>query len=106
MTAHSGRWANLKQNMDHRLARFVENRVIDGPGLEEEFSGSIDDGLVRQDIGHIAGRDLTNSGPNVVVLAHVSSGREGQLCDPKLIFSIEISEKSREWLCILKTLST
>ena len=83
--------------MNHRLARFVENRVIDVAGLEEEFPRSVDDGFVRQDVGHIAGCYLTNSGPDVVVFAHVSPGRKGQLCDPKLIFSIEISEKSREW---------
>src|SRR5262245_64988655 len=62
---------NLEQHVHHGLGGLVEDRVVDIAGLEEEIARAIDDGLVRQHVGHIAGRHLADAGADVVVLADI-----------------------------------
>ena len=86
----------LEQHVHHGFVRLVEDRVVDVTRFEEKFPGAIHDSLVRQHVGHVAGRYLANSGADVVVFAHVPARRERQFRDPKLVFSVEVGEKSGE----------
>src|SRR5262245_20034982 len=61
------------------LAGLVEHGVIDVAGFEEEFARPVHDGLVRQHVGHVPGGDLPNSRTDMVMLADVPAGSEGQL---------------------------
>src|SRR5262245_25646703 len=70
--------------------------MINVAGFEEKFARAVDDGLIWKHVGHVAGCYLSNSGTDMVVFAHVPAGRERQFRDSKLIFSVEISEKSGE----------
>src|SRR5262245_10631983 len=70
--------------------------MINVAGFEEKFAWAVHDGLVWKHVGHVAGCYLSDSGTDVVVFAHVPAGRERQFRDPKLIFFVEIGEKSGE----------
>ena len=62
---------DLKQHMNHGSVSLVEDSVIDITRFEKEVAWSVNDRLVRQDIGHVARRNLTYPWADVVVLANV-----------------------------------
>src|SRR5262249_56616806 len=82
--------------MDHRFIGLVEDRMIDIAGFEKEIARPVDDCLVREDVGHVARRDLPDSRSDMVVLPNVSAGRQRQFGDAKLVLSVNLAQKALE----------
>src|SRR5215475_7524933 len=87
---------DFEQHVDHRVIGLVENCVIDIARFEKEIAWPVDDCFVRQDVSHVARRDLPDSRSDMVVLPNVSAGSQRQFGNAKLILSIDLAQKARE----------
>src|SRR5262245_57229467 len=86
----------LEQHVHHRLVGLVEDGVVDVARFEKEIAGAVDDGLVGQHVGHGARGHLADAGAFVIVLAHMSAGRERQFGDAQLVLSVDLLEEALE----------
>ena len=86
----------LEEHVHHGCVRLVEDGVVYVARFKEEIARAVDHGLVRQDVSHVAGGDLTDAGALVIVLAHMSAGGKRQLGDPELVLSVELLEEPFE----------
>ena len=80
----------LEQHVHHRLIGLVEDGVVDVARFEEEIAGAVNDGLVGQHVGHVARGHLPDARAFMIVLAHMSAGRERQFGDAQLVLSVDL----------------
>ena len=66
--------------VDHACALDVQ---IDG-------GGAVDHGLVGQDVFHFACRHLADARPQVIVVAHVTSRRDGDFGEAHFVLAFEL----------------
>src|SRR5690349_893891 len=85
---------NLEQHVHHWCVGLVENGMIDVTGLKKEVTRCIHLRLGRQDVRHVARCHLSDTGPDMIVLADMTAGRERQFGDAELVFAIDLVEKA------------
>src|SRR5262245_26746935 len=86
----------LEQHMDHRCVGLVEYRVIDVTGLEKEVAGTVDACLLRQNVRHIAGGHLPDTGTDMIVLTNITPGCKREFGDPKLVLSVDLGQEAAD----------
>jgi hypothetical protein len=86
-------WEYFEEHVHVWCVGLVEDSVVYITRFKEEIARTVNHGLVRQNVSHVAGGDLAYAGTLVIVLAHISAGGERQLGDPELILSVDLLEE-------------